>query len=538
MKRNVLIGGAWPYANYLLHIGHLVALLPGDVIARYYRMNGDNVVYVSGSDCHGTPITERAKKEGKTPSEIALYYHNEDVKTLEKAGFSYDLYTKTESDYHKNKVEEYFKKMYDNGYIYPKEVDQDYCPTCHKFLSDREIVGKCKFCGGIAKGDQCDSCLRTLTPSDIDERTCSTCGTTPVLKKNKHLYLALSKFQPEIEKLIADKENIWRKNALNESKKFLSMGLIDRAATRQLDWGVNVPIKGYEDKRIYVWIEAVLGYLTAAEEVVELRGQDFYKFITDPKLISYYSIGKDNIPFHTIIYPSIEKAIDKNYQLPSHIISCEFMNMSNEKMSKSKGNLITVNDIIDEFGKDSVRYFMISNGPEKKDSNFSKEDLINVHNKFLVGALGNFINRNVSFINKKFDGIVTYGEVNQDIIKLTKNTYIKLSELIENGELRSAIDLINSYVDTGNKFYDQSTPWVQVKEDITSFNNTTYTCMYMIANISNFLNPFIPDTCDRIKSLLSIKDNSWNEIVLTGDIKLNDIGLLFERIDIANENSK
>lgn len=531
MKRNILIGGAWPYANYLLHIGHFVALLPGDVIARYYRLAGDNVVYVSGSDCHGTPITERAKKEGKTPADIALYYHEEDVKTFNKAGFSYDMYTKTESDYHQEKVQNYFRKMKDNGYIYEKEEDQDYCPKCDKFLSDREIIGKCIHCGGDAKGDQCDSCFASLEPSDIVDRKCSTCGTEPIKKKNKHLYLALSKFQPQIEKLIKDRESIWRKNALNESKKFLSMGLIDRATTRQLDWGIKVPVDGYEDKRIYVWIEAVLGYITTCERVLESRGEDFYKFITDPNLISYYSIGKDNIPFHTIIFPAILQAIDPKYQLPTHIISCEFMNMQDEKMSKSKGNLITINDLIDEYGKDTSRYFMIANGPEKKDTNFSREDLIQAHNKFLVGVLGNFINRNVSFINKKFDGVVTEGNIDKDIKKLTIDTYEKVGKLIEAGELRSAIETVFDYIGEGNKYYDARTPWIQVKEDINAFNDTTYTCMYMIANISNLLNPFIPDTTDRIKELLSLGEASWNEIELKGDIKLKDIGLLFERIE-------
>lgn len=529
--RNVLIGGAWPYANYLLHIGHFVALLPGDVIARYYRLNGDNVVFVSGSDCHGTPITERAKKEGKTPSDIALYYHEEDVKTLEKAGFSYDLYTKTESDYHKEKVQNYFKKMLENGYIYEKEEEQDYCSKCDKFLSDREIIGVCKHCGGEAKGDQCDKCFASLEPSDILDRKCSTCGSTPVLKKNKHLYLALSKFQPQIEKLIQDREIIWRKNALNESKKFLSMGLIDRATTRQLDWGIEVPVAGYSDKRIYVWIEAVLGYITTCEKVLEERGMDFNSFITDPNLISYYSIGKDNIPFHTIIFPSLLQAINPQFQLPTHIISCEFMNMQDEKMSKSKGNLVTINDLIDEFGVSTARYFMIANGPEKKDTNFSKDELIGVHNKFLVGVLGNFINRNVSFINKKFDGVVKEGNVDSDVIKKTQETYTKVGKLIEAGELKSALETVMEYVSEGNKYYDSKTPWVQVKEDINAFNDTTYTCMYMIANISNLLNPFIPETANKIKDLLSLNEASWNEITLKGDIKLNDIGLLFNRIE-------
>ena len=413
-----------------------------------------------------------------------------------------------------------------------KEEKQDYCSKCEKFLSDREIVGICKNCGGTAKGDQCDNCFASLEPSDILDKKCSTCGSSPILKNNKHLYLALSRFQNEIQNFIDDRAPIWRKNALNESRKFLSMGLIDRATTRQLDWGIEVPVDGYEDKRIYVWIEAVLGYITTAERVLEERKQDFYSFITDPNLISYYSIGKDNIPFHTIIYPAILKSIDTKFQLPTYIISCEFMNMQDEKMSKSKGNLITINDLIDEFGASTVRYFMISNGPEKKDTNFSKGELIQVHNKFLVGVLGNFINRNLSFINKKFDGHIKEGIVDDEIISLTRNTYNEASSLIEKGELRAALDLIMNYVVLGNKYYDSKAPWLQVKENIDEFNNTTYTCIYMIANISNLLNPFIPDTTEKIKKMLSLNiDASYDEIVLKGDIKLSNIELLFNRID-------
>ena len=246
---------------------------------------------------------------------------------------------------------------------------------------------------------------------------------------------------------------------------------------------------------------------------------------------NHYSIGKDNIPFHTIIFPAILQAIDPKFQLPTHIISCEFMNMQDEKMSKSKGNLITINDLIDEYGKDTSRYFMIANGPEKKDTNFSREDLVQSNNKFLVGVLGNFINRNVSFINKKFDGVVTEGNIDKDIKKLTKETYEKVGKLIEAGELRSALETVFDYIGDGNKYNDTRNPRIQVKEDMNAFNDTTYTCMYMIANISNLLNPFIPDTTDRIKELLSLGEASWNEIELKGDIKLKDIGLLFERIE-------
>lgn len=530
--KNILIGNAWPYANYYLHIGHIAAMLPGDIIARYYRLKGDNVVFVSGTDSHGTPITERAKKEGKKPNEIANFYHEEFIKSFNKIGISYDLYTTTDDDYHKTKVQEYFKKLIDNGYIYESLEEQDYCLICDKFLSDREIVGTCIHCGGEAKGDQCEKCFSTLGPDDLINRHCSTCGKEPVKKSNKHLYFKLSAFQDTIENLIDKNESIWRKNALQETKKFLKMGLIDRASTRQLDWGIDVPVEGYEDKRIYVWFEAVLGYVTTCERVLESKGLSFKDFIEDKNLTSYYCIGKDNIPFHSIIYPALLKGIDKNFALPSYIISCEYINMNDEKMSKSKGNLITVNDLVDTYGKDTSRYYLIANGPEKKDTNFTKEDLIQAHNKFLVGVLGNFVNRNFSFINKKFDGLITEGNVDKTIKELTVNTYKEVSNLIENGELKKAIETVFDYIVAGNKYYDESKPWVLVKDDINSFNDVTYTCCYMIANISNLLDPFIPDTCDKIKDMLNIKEKSFKEINLKGNIKLNNVQLLFERKDL------
>ncbi|MBE7707052.1 MAG: methionine--tRNA ligase, partial [Cyanobacteria bacterium SIG30] len=396
MSRNILIGGAWPYANNSLHIGHLCALLPGDVIARYFRKNGDNVIYVSGTDSHGTPITVRAKKEGINPKEIATKYHEEFVKNFNDLDFSYDLYTNTMTDYHKKWVQHYLKQIDKNGYIYKKEEEQDFCPKCNTFLSDREILGTCPHCGGAAKGDQCDSCLVTLNAKELLNKECSFCKTKTELRTNTHLYFSLSKFQDDIQKLINEHKNVWRNNALKETEKFLSIGLIDRALTRQLNWGIEVPFDGFEDKRVYVWFEAVMGYITTARKVAEEKGIDFDKFITDKNTLTYYAHGKDNIPFHTVIFPALLSAIDKNMKLPDQIISCEYVNMNNEKMSKSKGNLISVNELTQMFNKDSIRYYMIANGPETKDINFNLEDFVTVHNKFLVGVFGNFVNRNLS----------------------------------------------------------------------------------------------------------------------------------------------
>ena len=531
MKRKILIGGAWPYANYLLHIGHLAALLPGDVIARYYRKCGDEVIYVSGSDMHGTPITERAKKEGKTPFEIANFYHNEDVNTFNTYNFSYDLYTNTESEFHKENVKKIVKLLNDNGYIYEKEELQDYCENCDCFLSDREIIGTCPHCGSECNGDQCDNCLSSLETSEVLNKRCKTCGNPSSLKNNKHLYFKLSNFQNDIKSLVDERKDNWRRQAVGETCKFLEMGLIDRAITRQLNWGVEVPIEGYEDKRIYVWFEAVLGYLTACEEVCNKKGINFEEFITDKDLISYYVHGKDNIPFHTVIYPSLLLAMKKNYNLPNKIISSGYVNINSEKMSKSKGNLMTANELAENYDSDSVRYYLIANGPEKKDVNFSLEDYATIHNKFLVGVLGNFVNRNLSFIKKKFDSVVKVGKIDSNIIELTKGTYQKVSNLIEDGELRSAIETIMDYVTTGNKYYDENEPWNLAKNNIDKFNDVTYTCVYMMANIANLIEPFMPNTSKKLSELLKTSNNTFEEIRISNDIVIGDLPLLFNRIE-------
>lgn len=275
MKKRYFIGGAWPYANNSLHVGHLAALLPADVLARYGRMRGYDVIYVSGSDTHGTPITERAKREGVTPASIAERYHAEFVRDFESMGFSYDLYTATYADAHKAGVQDVFRSIQKNGWFYEKTEEQDYCEHCQKFVSDREIEGRCPFCGKITRGDQCEFCNASFDSDVLTEKRCRACGNPTALRTNKHLMFALSKFQKPLEDFAEKMAPHWRLNAVNETRKYLTQGLPDRAATRDLDWGIEVPIPGYESKRIYVWFDAVLGYMTAGRAVAESRGIDF-----------------------------------------------------------------------------------------------------------------------------------------------------------------------------------------------------------------------------------------------------------------------
>lgn len=544
-KRDIFIGGAWPYANYFLHVGHLAALLPGDLLAKYYRGKGDNVIYVSGSDCHGTPITERAKKEGVEPNQIAEYYHTEFAKTFDRLGFEYDEYSSTMSEHHKEYVKEKFKKMIENGYIYEKEVEQDYCDECKTFLSDREIEGICPHCGGKSTGDQCDKCGASLDSTEVLDKHCKKCHSKTILKNNKHLYFKLTEFENGLQELINKNKLTWRKNALGEAQKYIDMGLVDRAATRQLDWGVEVPVEGYEDKRIYVWIEAVLGYLSVGEEVAKSRGIDFDKFLSDDNanLKTYYVHGKDNIPFHTTIYPALLLSLKENYRLPDYIVSSAYVNLNNEKMSKSKGNLITANELLDMFESDALRFYFSFKGPETNDMNCSIDDIIQTHNKFLVGMLGNFINRNLSFIKKKFDGNITEGTIDEKIKEATNKTYHLVGEYFEKGEIKNAVTSIMEYVNLANKYYDSREPWKQVKENISDFNDTTYTCLYMIANLSNLVEPVLPNASTKIKRMLNLNPYKWEEEMISGDYKLADVEILYNRLEekkteLVSDNSK
>lgn len=533
MKKDIFIGGAWPYANYYLHVGHLAALLPGDVLAKYYRQNGDNVIYVSGSDSHGTPITERARKEKVAPEQIANHYHQEFIKSFTNIGFEYDKYSTTSSLEHKKMVQDYFLKLIKNDYIYEKEEPQDYCETCQTFLSDREIIGKCPICNGQSTGDQCQECLAVLDNNEVLEKNCQTCGTSTIMKKNKHLYFQLTKFEEVLQDLINKNKDKWRRNAIGEAQKYIDMGLVDRAATRQIEWGVEVPVAGYEDKRIYVWIEAVLGYLTAGRQVALEKGINFDEFMNEnnSNLRTYYTHGKDNIPFHTTIFPALVKGLNINYRLPDYIISSAYVNLNDEKMSKSKGNLITVNELLDQFVSDTIRFYFIFNAPELKDTTCSIEDIIQVHNKFLVGVLGNFVNRNLSFIVKKFDGKITEGQIDPYIKDLTIKTYQKIGDLIEKGELKMALNHILEYISIGNKYYDEKQPWILVKDNLKAFNDITYTCVYMIANIANLIAPILPDTAIKIKTMLNLTDLDWREKTINGDLVLNDVSLLFAKIE-------
>ena len=526
--RNILIGGAWPYANGSLHIGHIAGLLPGDVLARYHRAIGDNVYFVSGSDCHGTPVALRAKQEKRTPQEISDLYHEEFVDCFDKLGFSYDVYTKTSSEEHKEFVREFHKKLYESKFVYEKEVPQAYCECCDTFLADRFVLGKCPKCGKDTRGDQCDACGMVLEPENLVEPVCAVCGKPISFKTSKHLYIAITKLQAELKALVDDHPK-WRKNAIAFTNKYIEDGLRDRALTRDLEWGIKVPKDGYENKTIYIWAENVLGYLSASKVAAELRGADFRE-LWGKEAKHYYVHGKDNIPFHTIILPSLLLGNGENWHLPDQIVSSEYLTLEGRKISTSQNYAIWVKELLEYYEADSIRYFFLANGPEKKDADFSWREYVHSHNGELLGAYGNFVNRSLAFIAKYFDRIVPEGIEDPSINNQINELFVSVGRQIENGAFKDAIAEIFDFVRNANKFFDTEQPWVTRNTDKKACRNTLYQCVQMIANLAVLLSPFLPFSSEKVCRWLGI-NNRWKKQSVSAGYLLPEVEILFQRID-------
>ncbi|GGG60521.1 methionine--tRNA ligase [Paenibacillus radicis (ex Gao et al. 2016)] len=529
----VFIGGAWPYANGSLHLGRLASLLPGDVLARYFRAKGEEVLYVSGSDCHGTPVAVQAIQEGVSPGDIADRYHQEFVDCFQQLGFTYDLYTRTDQPFHHQVVQELFLSLLNNGYLYKKTVLQTYCETDQRFLPDRYVEGTCPVCGNRARGDQCDYCSTLLDPSDLTDKTCKICGNPPVDRPTEHYYLALSRFQAELTQYAAESQG-WKDNALQLTRRYLEEGLQDRAVTRDLTWGVDVPVEGFEDKKIYVWIEAVSGYLSASKQWAAETGgswEDFWS-LDQTELTAYYVHGKDNIPFHAVIWPALLMGAGELH-LPDRIISSEYMTLEGKKFSTSNNWAVWVPDMLSRYQPDSIRYFLIANGPENRDTDFSWREFIHSHNGELLGAFGNFVNRTLAFIDKSFEGLVPDGELSEEWETAIEQLYDKSGALIEAGRLKEAIELIFSSVRQANKFFDEQKPWVQIKEGRATCGITLNACVQIIANLANLLNPFLPFACEQIRGFLSLPQPSWTTVSVSAHREIHNLKLLFERIDIG-----
>lgn len=525
--KTILIGGAWPYANGSLHIGHLAALLPGDVLARYYRARGDRVFYVSGSDCHGTPITIRAKQEHSTPEEVSECYHREFCDVFAKLGFSYDLYTKTTDERHKTFVKAFHKRLYQSGYVEERTVKQAYCPVCDKILTDRLVVGICPACGEPTRGDQCDACGEVLDADTILRAACAECGTALTFRETTQLFLLISKLKQELCDFLAS-HPYWRKNAIAFTKRYIDEGLRDRAITRDLDWGIDVPKEGYGQKKIYIWAENVLGYLSATAVLCEERGIDFRE-VFGAHTRHYYVHGKDNIPFHTIILPSLLLAHGEGLRLPDDIISSEYITLEGRKISTSHNWAVWAKDLVREYHPDAIRYFFLANGPEKRDTDFSFREFKEQNNAELVGAWGNLVNRTLAFAAKYLNGRIPSAGICDEIAAKVEAAYASVGQKMERGAFKEALEALLELVRFGNQYYDLHRPWKTRTEDPETCAETIGNCAYLIANLAVLLHPFLPFSSEQVFRWLGVTQK-WEPQSVSAELVPSDLSILFARI--------
>ncbi|WP_195263853.1 methionine--tRNA ligase [Clostridium sp. 1001275B_160808_H3] len=525
---NIIVGNAWPYANGPLHLGRIAVLLPGDIIARYHRLMGDEVVFLSGTDCHGTPVTMKAKEEGITPLEATIKYHDEFKRCFDSLGFSFDVFEKTHSDYHEEKVKAFILELYNKEYIYEKEIEQTYCENCNEFLSDRYIEGKCPHCGEIASGDQCENCLKVIDSEELLDRRCKLCGNETILKETKHLFFSLSSFENDVRRLLIRQKG-WRENAQKIVKRYLDEGLRDRAVTRDFNWGVDVPLEGYDDKKIFVWIEAVMGYLTASMKCLEERNEDWREYWQGEDSRVYFVHGKDNIPFHTVIFPAILAGIGiKNPNL--RVISSEYMKLEGKNFSSVKNWAIWGDYIVDNYDVDEFRYYLALNSPEVKDTDFTWRDFINVVNRDLVSSLSNFVNKTIDYINENYDSKIPDGNISNDFKNEILNLYFDVGDNIEEGKFKNAILDIMSYVKKMNKYIENELLKTRSEKSNKEIKNKVYECIQSVVNLSNLLEPFIPYTCNKIRESLSLEEPIWSYVEKQSGEILN-LEILFKKLD-------
>jgi methionyl-tRNA synthetase len=513
MKEKIYIGVAWPYANGSLHLGHIAGCyLPADIFARYNRMVGNNVLMVSGSDEHGTPITITADKEKTTPQAVVDRFNKEHTENMKQFGISFDLFTRTSTNNHTEVTQDIFKTLYEKKYVYKKSVDSYYCNSCNKFLPDRYIEGICPYCGNEnARGDQCDECGKLLDPQDLGKVRCKICGNTPEIKTSDHFFLALSSFEPKLLDWMKDKKH-WKSSVKKFTENWLKNGLNDRAITRDISWGIPVPLKGYEDKTIYVWFEAVIGYLSASIEWSKKVGdKDKWEYWwKDPKAKHYYFLAKDNIPFHSIIWPSILMGYNDSLNLPYDIPANEYLRLKGEQFSKSRGVAVWVPDVVKNFDVDPVRYYLSINMPENKDTNWLWEDFVTKNNDELVNTYGNFIHRVITFIQKNFGKIPEQeklDKLDKEALEKIKETSKKVSESIKKCQFKKGLRAAMNLAQFGNVYFDKKQPWTLIKTDKDACASVLHICLKIIKALSIFTAPYLPFSSDKIWRMLGEKES-------------------------------
>jgi methionyl-tRNA synthetase len=540
LAETIFIGVAWPYANGPLHLGHIAgAYLPADIFARYHRLKGNKVLMVSGSDQHGTPITLRAEQENKSPQEIVARYHKGFLDCWQKLGISWDLFTTTGTENHAKTTHDIFLKLLNEGLIYKNAVPQAYCPQCQRFLPDRYVEGTCPYCQfPQARGDQCDECGRTMNPSDLLNLRCRICGTEPRFEVSEHFFLRLSAFEDRLKSWLKDK-TYWRQNVLNFTLGFLEGGLKDRAITRDIDWGVTVPQSGFENKRIYVWFEAVVGYFSASKEWAKSRGDaDAWQQYWRGDAKSYYFIGKDNIPFHTLIWPAMLMGYG-GLNLPYDVPANEFLTIEGKRLSTSRNWAVWLPDYLERYDPDPLRYLLSVNMPETGDTDFSWREFLRRNNDELVATYGNLAHRVLTFAYRNFDGKVpSPGQIDsqgQKLLAKAQDTLDDVDSLIYGCHFKEGIKAAMSLAQEANRYLDDKAPWKTIKQDKEASATSTYVALSVLAALKTILYPYLPFSSEKLHKFLgfdgSIETNGWKVQSLVAGQKLVMPEPLFRKLD-------
>ena len=551
MSEKILVAVAWPYANGSIHLGQVAGVyLPADIFARYHRIKGNEVLMVSGSDSHGTPVTLTAEQKGVTPEEITKGFQDEFLDNWKRLGITFDLFTSTHTENHFKVVQDIFLDLLNKGYIYKAPMNQPFCENENRFLADRYVEGICPECNSTgARGDQCDNCGKTLDPKDLINMICRTCSNEPIIKETEHFFLKLTYFESVLSKWV-EKQTHWRPNVKNFTQSFIENGLNDRAITRDIEWGIPLPIDGYPTKRIYVWFEAVLGYISASKQWAKDRGEpdSWIDFWQDNKSKSFYFMGKDNIPFHSVILPSILIGCGK-FNLPYDIPANEYLNLQGLKFSTSRDWAVWLPKYLDKYSPDALRYVLSASMPETSDTDFSWKEFVRRNNDELVATYGNLVNRVLNIVNKNFDSNIPspykLDIKSKDLLNECNVAMIQVSEHIESCQFRLALQKSFKLAQLANKYLEHKAPWKAVKLNLEDAATTIWVSLSVINCLKILFYPFLPHTSTKLHSMLGFEDDilslkwEWNDSQLIPGTKILFSGHLFDKLDesvIEDEN--
>ena len=545
--KRTTVTAALPYANGGVHIGHLAGVyVPADIYVRYLRLKNREVAFICGSDEHGVPITIRAKKEGVTPQDVCDRYHKLIKDSFEEFGISFDIYSRTTSETHNKFASDFFRKLYDDGKLVEQESEQYYDEEAHQFLADRYIMGECPHCGNPnAYGDQCEKCGSDLSPMELKNPHSTISGSQPVIKRTKNWYLPLNDYQEWLKQWILTDHKEWRPNVYGQCKSWLDMDLQPRAMTRDLDWGIPVPVEGAEGKVLYVWFDAPIGYISNTKELCEKDPKHFgnwQKWWQDPETRIVHFIGKDNIVFHCLIFPTMLKA-HGDYILPDNVPSNEFLNLEDDKISTSKNWAVWLHEYLRDFeGKqDVLRYVLTANAPETKDNNFTWKDFQERNNSELVAVYGNFVNRALQLTKKYWNGVVPacgeLEEIDRQTIQEFKDVKEKVEAYLEIFKFREAQKEAMNLARIGNKYIAETEPWKLWKTDPKRVETILYISLQLVANLSIAFEPFLPFSSKKLREMINMTEYDWSELgstdLLPAGKQLAEPELLFEKIEDA-----